>query len=245
MCWKCGRRWRSTIAARHADRVQRPPLEAATSIARRLGDEVHLHVEQRAGEVLDRLETLVEASRRLQLVDQRLGHRLAGAIMAGEAAQRLGPLDSQCSNSCEGSSTKSRATAVPESERIGDVRQHAVQPVAELVEQGPRVVEADQARLAGAAGREIHLVDDDRQDASVELLLVAVARSSRRRCACQSRAKLSPTNSADRRAVAAQRRPDARRPGDRSHVVARDEGDAEQAMGRRRRRRAIIASSGR
>ena len=56
---------------------------------------------------------------------------------------------------------------------IGDVRQHAVQRVAELVEQRAGVVEGQQRRLALG---EVHHIDDDRADVALELLLRAEAR---------------------------------------------------------------------
>ena len=58
-------------------------------------------------------------------------------------------------------------------DRIGHVGQHAVQGVAEFMEQRPRVVEAEQTRLALGPLGEIHHIDHDRQLRSVELLLAA------------------------------------------------------------------------
>ena len=80
---------------------------------------------------------------------------------------------SQCSKSCEGNSTKSVATFVPEIGAVGHVREEPVQPVAELVEERARVVEAEQRRRAIAALGEVHHVDDDRTDVAGELLLAA------------------------------------------------------------------------
>ena len=57
--------------------------------------------------------------------------------------------------------------------RIGHVRQHAVQAVAEFVEQGPRIVRRQQRGLAFGALGEIADIDDQGRDVAVELLLVA------------------------------------------------------------------------
>src|ERR1700733_6991237 len=57
--------------------------------------------------------------------------------------------------------------------RIDDVRKHAVQAMAEFMEQRARVVDAQKTRLAVAALGEVHHVDDDRQLRSVKLLLAA------------------------------------------------------------------------
>ena len=102
--------------------------------------------------------------------------------------------------------------------------------MAELVEQGVRLVEAEQARLACAAAREAHHVDDDRQDAAVELLLVA-QRAHPGAAVLRVPREIVADEQRDRRAVRADRRPGARVGVRQSHVVARDEGDAEQAMG--------------
>jgi hypothetical protein len=50
----------------------------------------------------------------MQALHQRIGDRLAGLPVAGVARSTSGS-DSQCSNSCDGSSTKSRSTCVPDS----------------------------------------------------------------------------------------------------------------------------------
>ncbi len=120
--------------ARHADLRQRSPLEFRDVERAGIGDEVQLHVEQRRGDELGRREALVEAPRRLQPLDQRLGHRLAGAIVAGETAQRLGPLQPMLEQLRRQLDEVARDVRAGE-QRIGDVRQHAVQGVAELVEQ--------------------------------------------------------------------------------------------------------------
>src|SRR5712691_7188838 len=54
--------------------------------------------------------------------------------------------------------------------------QEPVQPMAELVEERLRIVEAQQRRVAL---RKIVVVDDDRQDLAVEALLLAIAATPR------------------------------------------------------------------
>jgi hypothetical protein len=56
---------------RHADRGERFALERS-DVARFSRLEVHAHVHQRAGEVLDVVEALVEPGRPLELAHQRL-----------------------------------------------------------------------------------------------------------------------------------------------------------------------------
>ena len=149
--------------------------------------------------------------------------------MAGETAQRLGPLQPMLEQLRGQLDEVARDVRAGE-QRIGDVRQHAVQGVAEFVEQGVRLVEAEQARFAGAAAGETHHVDDDRQDASIELLLVA-QRAHPGAAVLRVAGEIVADEQRDRRAVRADRRPGARVRVRQSHVVAGDEGDAEQAMG--------------
>jgi hypothetical protein len=57
--------------------------------------------------------------------------------------------------------------------RVDDVGQHAVQSVAEFMEQRSRVIDAQKTGFAFAALGEVHHIDDDRQLRLVELLLAA------------------------------------------------------------------------
>ena len=50
---------------------------------------VHLHVDDGGGEIFDRGVALVELLGLLDLVDQRLRHRLAGLVVAGEPVEHL------------------------------------------------------------------------------------------------------------------------------------------------------------
>jgi hypothetical protein len=57
---------------------------------------VQHHVDERGGQVLHRGVALVELLARLDLVDQRLRHRLAGLVVAREAVE-IGRVSTQCS----------------------------------------------------------------------------------------------------------------------------------------------------
>src|SRR3984885_6842101 len=53
------------------------------------GIEMQLQVDQRGGGIFDGRPALIESARGEKLVDQRLGHRLAGFIVERKAAQHL------------------------------------------------------------------------------------------------------------------------------------------------------------
>ena len=141
--------------------------------------------------------------------------------MAGETAQRLGSLEPMLEQLRGQLDEVARDIRAGE-QWIGDVRQHAVQGVAELVEQGVRLVEAEQAWLTGAAAGETHHVDDD---------LLVTQRAHPGAAVFGVPREIVADEQRDRRAVRADRRPGARVRVWQSHVVAGDEGDAEQAMG--------------
>ncbi len=67
---------------------------------------------------------------------------------------------------------------------VGDVREQAVQSVAELVEEGAGVVEAEQRRRPGFGLGEAHDVGDDRTDVARQL--GRGSRSSRHHCASRA-----------------------------------------------------------
>ena len=106
----------------------------------------------RRGDIFDRGEALVEIARGDQPLQQILRHRLAGPIMAGKAPQHLRLLQPVLVE-LRRQFDEIGGDAGAGNHRIGDVRQQAVQPVAEFVEQRAGVVEAEQRRLAvGALG---------------------------------------------------------------------------------------------
>ena len=61
----------------------------AAGVERLVGAEMRLQVENGAGQVFDRVEALAESAGVEDLVRQRVGHRLTGAIVDGEARQQL------------------------------------------------------------------------------------------------------------------------------------------------------------
>ena len=122
---------------------------------------MEVEVDQRAGGVFDRGEALVEGARRQQPVEQRLRHRLAGAGVARVFLQDLRHLQPVLVELRRQLDEIARHRGAGE-QRIGDVRQQAVQRVAELVEQRAGVVERQQRRLARGRLGEIADVEDDR-----------------------------------------------------------------------------------
>ena len=107
--------------------------------------------------------------------EQVLRHRLAGAVVHGELAQDLRLLQPVLVELRRQLDEVGQHAGAGD-QRIGHVRQQAVQAVAELVEQRARVVERQQRRLAGRRLVEVHHVDDERADVAGELLLVAERR---------------------------------------------------------------------
>ena len=133
---------------------------------------MEFEIDQRRGDELDRRKALVEFSRLDEALQQIVRQRLAGLVMLREPPQHLRLLlpvlvelrrqfDEIGEHRCAGQ------------RRIGHVRQHAVQPVAEFMKQRARIVGRQQRRLAVRALGEIADVDDQRHDLAVELLLVA------------------------------------------------------------------------
>ena len=149
---------------------------------------MQIEVDQRAGSVFDRREALVEGARRKHALEHRLRHWLAGAVVDREAAQQLRllkPVLEELRGELDeiGRDVRSGDGAV------GHVREEPMQAVAELVEERPRVLEAEQGRRTIAALGEVHHVDDDRTDVAGELLLAAIDCSSRRRSVSRCGAK--------------------------------------------------------
>ena len=124
---------------------------------------------------------------REKLLEQRRGHRLAGPVVAREALAAPPAARASARRAARGTRRSRARTPVPESERIGDVRQQAVQRVAELVEQRAGIVEgrAASARPSPPSAKFMTLTMIGRHVAG-ELLLAAEARSSRRRCASRA-----------------------------------------------------------
>ncbi len=143
------------------------------------------HVDQRRGGEFDRGEAGAKSARRQHLVEQRLRHRLAGLHMQRMLFQHrrhrqpmLVELRRQFDEIAADRSAGDR--------RPGDVGQHAMQRMAEFVEQGLCLVDRQQGRLARRRFGEIHDVVDDRLRAIAEIDSRTSARSSRRRSASRA-----------------------------------------------------------
>jgi len=131
-----------------------------------------LEIEQRRGDELDGGKTLVELARGEEALEQVVRQRLAGLVVLCKTLQHLRPLlpvlielRGQFDEIGENRSARQR--------RIGDVGQHAVQAMAELVEQGAGIVRREQRGRTICAFGEIADIDDQGRDGAVELLLVA------------------------------------------------------------------------
>src|SRR5258708_36496548 len=74
---------------RHADPLEFPALERDDVDLAGRGIEMELEVDERRGGVFNRRPALIEPARFEELVDQRVGHRLAGFIVEREAAPHL------------------------------------------------------------------------------------------------------------------------------------------------------------
>jgi len=85
-------------------------------------------------------------ARRADLLDELVRDRLARLVVRAYDFSTWGS-NAQFSMICDGSSTKSRETPVPEIRLVGAVRQKAVQRVAELVEQRVHFIDAQKRRL--------------------------------------------------------------------------------------------------
>ena len=133
---------------------------------------MQVEVDQRGGGEFNRREALIELPRDQQAARQRLGHRLAGSMMGGEAAQDFRPLEPMLVE-LRGKLDEIARDIGARDQRISHVRQHPVQRVAEFVKQRARVVEAQQAVFLRRRLGEVQHVDDDRQDRAVKFALFA------------------------------------------------------------------------
>ena len=147
---------------RHAYRRELVPFELAEVVRRALGALVEGEVDQRAGHVLDRLETLVELRRAMDAFDEFVGYGRTGLHVPGVAAQDLGleqPVLEQL-----------RRQFHEVAEHIGPCKplvrrrgEKTVKAMAELVEERAGIVEAQQRGPVAAGLREVVVVRDDRQ----------------------------------------------------------------------------------
>ena len=105
--------------------------------------QMQIEIDQRRGDVFQRLAAAVEVLRRHQLLHQRLGDRLAGLVVAGELAQHLRLLEPVLVELRRQFDPVGQHAGAGHG-RIGDVGEQAVQPVAHLVEQRAGVLERQQ-----------------------------------------------------------------------------------------------------
>ena len=133
---------------------------------------MEIEIDDGRGDVLDRGKALVEVARRDEPLQQFFGHRRAGPVVEREAPQHGGLLEPVLVE-LRGQLDEIGGDVGAGNFRIGDGGEQAVQRVAELVEQGARVVEAQERRLAVGGLGKIRHVDDEGADVAGELFLIA------------------------------------------------------------------------
>ena len=157
------------------------------------------------------------------------GHRLAGLIVPGEAAQDVRLLEPVLVK-LRRQFDEIGGDVGAGNGRIGDRREQPVQRVAELVEQSARVIEAEQRRLARRRLGEIADIDDQRTNVAGELFLFA-QRGHPGAAALGRTRKIVAEEQADLAAVAAAHLPDAHVGMPDRDVGALREAQPEQALG--------------
>ena len=160
----------------HADRIGHPDGFQHLGLSRqqilRRARVVEFKIDDRAGQILDRRETLIEVARREKLPDQGIRYRFAGFGMDGEFRKdlrRLEPMFEQLAGQLD----EIPGDGGARHSFIGDIGQHRVQRVAEFVEKRPRVVERKQARAVLGGLGEIAYVHGDRPHLASQLALAA------------------------------------------------------------------------
>ena len=146
-----------------------------TSISPSLIALVQIEINEGRGAELHRRESLIEIARGDNARQHVLRQGFARLGMERETAQHAG-LQQPMLIKLRGKLDEIARDIRARDARISDVGQHAMQRMAELVEQCVRVVEADQLRRAGRAFREIHHIDDDGADIAGKFFLAAELR---------------------------------------------------------------------
>ena len=136
--------------------------------------EVEFHVNQRAGEKLDRLKTRIERGGMLDLRREFPWNRPAGRVVQRKAIEHLRRREPVLQH------LRREFDVVVGHVRAGDggilhAGTETVQCVAKFVEQRGGVVPADECRLARQRLREVAIVGDDRRDGVVEVFLGSIA----------------------------------------------------------------------
>ena len=160
----------------HADPRERGALEGDGVGGGIPGIRVHVEIDQRAGAIFHRGETLIEITCCREAFTQFRRHRRAGLCMHREAFEDFGHFEPVLVE-LRGQFDEIARDIGARERGVGDVRQKPVQGVAKFVEQGARIIEGQKRRLALCGGREIHHIDDDRAHAFVQIALAAIARS--------------------------------------------------------------------
>ena len=136
---------------------------------------MEIEIDDGRGDIFDRGKSHVEITRGNKPLQQFLRHRFAGLVVARKAPQHAGLFAASVRKAAT-AARRNRSRRGAGDFRIGDGREQAVQRMAEFVEQGARVVEAEQRRLAVGGLGEIADIDDVRRDVAGELLLIAQRR---------------------------------------------------------------------
>mmetsp|Transcript_53120 Transcript_53120/g.124204 ORF Transcript_53120/g.124204 Transcript_53120/m.124204 type:complete len:781 (-) Transcript_53120:457-2799(-) len=126
-------------------------------------------VEQGGAEVFGGRKTLVELLRGEHLVEQFTRHRLARAVVTGVVGQHGRPARPDLVHLGRVLDEVGRRLGAREA-RVAHLREHAVQRMAELVEQGADFVPGQQRRLAGRRLGDVEMVGHHRASALVGVL---------------------------------------------------------------------------
>ena len=183
----CGVRWRITISfgMPSAASVSRSNASGSIVVVRRRR-EVELHVDQRARQVLDGREALVERRGALDLLDQLLRHRLAGLVVQREAVEHLGRVAASARAAATGTR---RSRAPPRCPRqSGYVDRSTTARAARGRTRGTASSASSQLISTGSPGfalHEVRVVRDDRRDRRRRSAPGCGRRSSRRPSACR------------------------------------------------------------
>ena len=163
------RKIRRVIAGRHRSIVGAFAFESGRLEGHDLGRRRHLIrpqpvpglIDERRREILKGCIALAKLARAEHLFEQCRRHRLVGSVVVrvmGKHLRLVGPHLVVLRRKLD----EVARYVGPRQRRIGDRGQHAVQRMAELVEQRPDLAEGQEHRLAGCGLRDVDVVDDHR-----------------------------------------------------------------------------------